>query len=399
MKNSPPLTPKSLKAIIAPMLATANNIHIFGRTAAMGDPKADCEGWNERLKLSLNALGGISANDIDEINASERAAFTAMGAGNTKPMLSLNAMRIQQVLNFIVARPSYATLFGEFINLKDDETVAYQFQSRDEVTVRYIGPKGDVRERQLSSDELVSGGSIVPYKVLSTEKVTYPIYDYQKGRIADSATKMFDLRRDLDIKIGNLAYALGGSGYGPFTLTGAKFARTYMAHSNVNAALLPTTNSIDVTADSGGKFGIEVLLATLKYCDSWGDGTFEDGNLRPTGEILVPSNVTTDMIASLPMNSQITDLANKIQSEGYIQFTYAGITWKLIPDASSQATAGYCYPRLNKPAFTLMFKPGMESIRTEIVESENRGSSQIVTPIWAYQPEPYKVRQLRVKFA
>jgi len=403
MNLAQPLTPASLKSAVSPMLARANNVHIFGRTRPtaptdVADAGANI-GWNERLKLSLNALSGASATDLEEANAREAEAFQLFVAGDPKKLLALNALRVQQVINFVVATMAYTGLHAEVINLGNEETPAVQYQSRGETKVRYIGPKGDVRAKNFQSDELVGNGGIIPFSVLSTEQVEYPIFDYQKGTVADSAKKMFDLQRDMQIQIDQLGYLLGLSGYASFLTTGSKYNRTYLPHSNVNTALLPITNDIDISGTTGGKFGTKVLDAALKYCDQWGDNLFEDGRLSPTGEILIPSNVTTDILGSLTLNSLVSDVANEIQTNGYITFMYAGKRWKLIPDSSIQASAGYCFPRLNKPSFVMMFKPGMNSLRSGVVESENRGWSQIVTPIWLYQPEPWRVRQIRIKFA
>lgn len=315
--------------------------------------------------------------------------------GSRQALRSLNAIRLEQVDNYIKAT-SYFMSFFTITTLKDDEQPYVQNITQNEIRISFLSQDGRPRMIKIEKD---MAEQPIELRYLSSAKVGYRTEDIYKGRIAEVAQKTFDIGFDLKnqmdaecYKLLNLPVAQGGA-YGTFTFDGNKATRIYVPHSRIITAHLPASNDITVYRRNAsgdyvdangnvvatnspnkvivGKFGIAVLQEIIRYCDSWGD-VFSDGRLRPTGEILVPSSDIFDILFSLApgtTNVNETKIQEDITTKGYTGFTYAGIDWKFVPDVT--IPSGKCFPKLNKLPGRVFLKPGLdkEFVETDLAQS------------------------------
>jgi hypothetical protein len=109
---------------------------------------------------------------------------------------------------------------------------------------------------------------------------------------------------------------LDGS-FAAFTTTGEKLDRTYVKNTRLVAANLPTTNDLTL-ADNGPntKFRLECLTAALRYCAQW-TGLFPDGDLAPTGVVIVPSIDAADIADQFsPTGNYSSEVSNQVLAGG-----------------------------------------------------------------------------------
>lgn len=337
----------------------------------------------------------IAAADPNEVAATIQRAHDA-GPGS-EAARSLNALRIEQINNFILPSADIAPRFFQVINLAEDERPAIQFNTKQETTARYIGADGDVRRVKILPNQTEV---LIDLRMLWSDEVEYRIRDLYRGNIEENALKTVDIAFDLAVKLDDLAWTLLATAFGSFTTSGSKSARTYVAHSGIDTNNLPSTNDITLTTNTGAtKFREEVLKATLAYCDAWGNA-FPDGPLRPTGEIIMPSSETTDILSSVSFSGAVDNPTAEDLRRDYTGVTYGKVAWKFVP--SNKLPKKTCYPVLNKPVGTIYFKPSMDESYDDggTVEArrKNIGSRSMMKVVGMYIPLPRTINALRVKY-
>jgi hypothetical protein len=318
--------------------------------------------------------------------------------GDRTALKSLNAIRVEQVDNFVKATSNHLSFF-EIVTLNEDEVPYVRNETASEISVSYLSQDGKPRMVKIEVNQVETP---IELRYISSRKVGYRTQDIYRGNISALAQKTFDIGFDVKQQIDKEARTLldlsvsNGGAYGAFTFTGEKASRIYVPHSSLITTHLPTTNALTVknrkssvtgkvvwldsddaavanesAADVCGFFGVPVLQDILRYCDQWGD-IFTDGRLRPTGEIMVPSSDIQDILFGLGTvgaNVNQTKLQDDIQQLGYTGFSYGGVNWKFIPDVT--IPVGTCFPKLNKLAGRVFMKPSMDKEFVNTVPEEH----------------------------
>lgn len=319
-------------------------------------------GQKAREPLAARVAAAVAAGkDLTDADFAKMADLEVAARTDPAARRTLNGLRIIATDNYLMASCNWMPQFANIVNLADDEVPQFQRTTAFEVPIVRLNAAGSARRVSFARNDIYSDQSPVILYRLNSERVEGPVYDAATGMVMESVLKTFDIAADLAAKVDKEVKTLQVSSlfYKDFTFTGAKADRTLFSHSYVNTSNLPLRNNCNLILTATV---IDICNVVLKYCDSFGRGTFRDGDLRPTGTIMVPSSETTRYLTALTAAStfgQVSDLANHMQAEGYITFRYAGVTWVLLPDVT--LAPGTCYPVLNKPAVHVFFKPGLDA--------------------------------------
>lgn len=331
-------------------------------------------------------------------------------------MRALNAVRVEQVGNYIVSESNFMSAFFEQVTLKDDEEPYVVNDTAQEIRVGHVGEDGTPDHVRVVKPEAKTA---IALRFLMSEIVRYKTLDVYKGRVAEVAKKTFDISRDLTFKLDRECFNLlsapvaNGGCFGAFSTEQGntnKAKRIYLAHSGIVTAHLPTTNDYDMTQAAGSAtnpapdgalaaFGIKVLKAIIDYSDRWGNVLPGGGRLVPTGEIIVPSSdiIAIANDATPQSNAQENRIQEEINRLGYTMLTYLGRAWKFIADVT--IVKGSCYPRFNILPGRVYFKPTFDKEFVETNESENWEKRWQRKVYGAYVISQYRPRALRLKYA
>lgn len=350
----------------------------------------------EFLRTLATAPTDISPNpsDPEDVRAAKASTMELLKSalrGNEKALRSLNAIRTEQVDNFVKAQSSYMSFF-DIVTLKDNEQPWVQNETQNEIRVGYIGENGSPRLQKI---EKAQDQYSIALRIISSAKVGYRTQDIYNGQIGTIAQRTFDIAFDVAQKVDSECFGLmtaalsKGGAFGAFAFTETNKAnRIYVPNSYLRSEHLPSTNDITVYKrnsdgnyinSSGavtttpseyvivGRFGIEVIQEILGYTTSWGN-IFSDGPLVPTGEIIVPaSDIKTIMYQmAYAANSNSSDLQEQVNKTGFFGFRYMNVDWKFIPDLT--IPVGTCFPKFNKSAGRVFLKPSQDE---EFVKTDN----------------------------
>lgn len=378
------------------------------------------------LRELADAPMDISFNSLDdsETQTAKAAALKLLKdamAGDRDAQRALNAIRTEQVDNFIKATSNYMSFF-KIVSLKSDEVPWVQNETFNEIKIAYLSQDGAPRMVKVSKSQ---DQYMIELRWLSSEKVGYRTTDIYKGRISAVAQRTYDIAFDLSNKMDRECYRLmnlplnQGGAFGDFTFTETKKAnRIYIAHSNVVTANLPTTNDITVYKrnqdgdfiDAAGavtiipgnyvktkRFNTAVLQEIIQYCAQWGN-VFSDGALMPTGEILVPSIDLADiMFAMAPVaNTTTNDLQKQVLNNGYFGLNFGGVNWKFTPDVT--IVTGTCFPKLNKLAGSVFLKPDLDQEFTDTDNVKNWEDRWQRKVFGTNIIDQYRMNMLRLKY-
>jgi hypothetical protein len=276
-----------------------------------------------RPKLVVNGLkaffdqalaGASTPEKALELGRRQAAVFReALEDQTGRKQQALNALRVTTVDNYIRAKSNWA-LFFRPVTLADDESPVFRHTYRNEVTIRYLGEDGSVQTvRAVAAQKLV----YPDLRLLSSERVGYPVRDIYNGDISVAAQRTVDIGFDLAAKVDAECKRMLDGGFAAFTTTGEKLDRTYVKNTRLVAANLPTTNDLAL-ADNGPntKFRLECLTAALRYCAQW-TGLFPDGDLAPTGVVIVPSIDAADIADQFsPTGNYSSEVSNQVLAGG-----------------------------------------------------------------------------------
>lgn len=360
----------------------------------------------DEVSAGLTTLSGFDTAEAGKLAQLEVDARATGDQGRTARR-ALHALRIITVQNYMMASGLFLPRFAESVSLGDDEQARFQRTTMEEVRITRLASATKSDQKSILRNELVSDQAFIQLYRLVSDRVTGPIYDIQRGML-DSALLTVDIAADMTARVDNEIKTLLLSNEGDGSLgffnnfnfsTGAKADRTLFLHSSVNVANLPLRNYCNLINTS---HILDVCNAAMRYCGSFGSGALRGGDLKPTGDIVMASSEVTryvEQLATTAFGSQISDLENKIQAEGYVSFTYLGLRWNLVPDVT--LAKGVCYPVLSKPACYAFFKPGLDAktqpedtIDMDINEQGRAGA----THLGAYFEETHRINLIKVGF-
>jgi hypothetical protein len=346
--------------------ATTHSISLNSKVGLHGT-----ESVLDRARTALNnAAAGMTPDMRAKIAELEAEARDERLAGTPGPASRrLHAARVETVNNYLAATSMIAAGFFQLIELKPDETPVYLGETGQEVTFAFMGQNGGVNWQTIDTTE-TSG---TPIEIRGFTRTSgwkeYQTMDVNRGVMKDSVTKTLDIARDLAwLKEGDLWNLLKAQ-LGAFSgkNTGRKANRAFVLHSSIKSSVLPTTTQINVTAGSKTKIQ-KILSGIINYETSWGRGTFQDGDLRATGEIFITSNEVGPLFDELDITQPLSDTGEKIVQSGDFAVRVGNRTFQFIPIATTQMTAGKVYPKWNKPAGILYTKPSLP-LNREVIET------------------------------
>lgn len=357
-------------------------------------------------------------------------AIEAKQSGDVKKMLALCELRKESVNNYIRAKSHFLEMFFEETKLGQGDQAMIRNETMYPTAVYFMAQDGQLRVQRAIE---AYSNFLVPLYFVQSQQYGYQLEDLQRGNVSGPALASVDISFDVSAQLdwhgfllmtGSLPRAARDGGvngvFGTFITPNnnpngvAQQLMTYYPSPRVRMDLLPTTNDLTPTTDpipsglsqgtqpgflvdSGGNpvIGFNVAHAVLKYCDNWAD-VFTDGALRPTGLLVVPAiDATSPLSAVTPTNAAPTALAEGLLTN-YTRFTYGGITWTMIPDAT--IPRGYAYAVLNKPLGKNFTKPSFDREFVSTDYEANWEQRKYRTTQGLYVPVQNTVRVCRVRY-
>lgn len=401
-----------MKTDIAKMLQQAVEVH--GYTLDANGNKVPAQ------KARTEFLTALASAEPDEKAQAEfiKKAWGPDGRGRTDEMLALNALRIEQVQNYMSAESQWASGFFNQVTLGPSDEPVYTNETMEEVRIGHLGEGGTPDSVRVVKTQ---SKTTVGLRILSSAKVRYLVNDLYKGSIGEMARRTLDIARDLRIKKDQEHYNVltqstaNGGAFGVFSYEQGrsnKATRIYVPHSSIATSRLPTTNDIDLTAAANTtnnpmSYGSltafdpqKVILAIQHYANQWGDNLPGGGRLVPTGDIIMPSDEIISVATAnfLTANSNTSALQTQVYENGYMSVMFGGKKWNFIPDAS-YCPDGYCFPRFNLLPGISYTKPSFDK---EFVETDLRTGWETRDQLTAYGAvviSQYRPRALRIRYA
>ena len=386
------LTKQRVQALYGPLNPGADGPQPYegaaARAAHCGAITAQCDEVIAATEANLEAIANRESTERDHSNRVRH---------------SHNKLRIITENNWMVGNTLFTGMFFDTVNLAPDEQALYQRRTKQEISVFQYGKDGKPKRFSFTDADFYGNGAPLGFKVLSSARVEYPLIDINKGSVRESALETFDLANDMAAAVDAEAFAIAAAGaYTTWTFTGAKIDRVVNTHSRVKTANFPLTNIIAAGANPNL---LTILRNIKKYCGQWGMGAFPDGDLAPTGRILVPSGQIDAILGISDITTTVSaaksSLGEQLQKEGWTSFHYLGTDWTLIPD--NTLAPNTLYPQLNKPIGTIFFKPSLdkEVVKVEEDAGELGGdleSRYLKKPLWAVIPVSRVVNAMKVTF-
>lgn len=336
---------------------------------------------------------------------------------NKDTMLALNAVRLEQVGNYIFSESTFMNMFFEINTLAAEDEPFYKNETMQEIAVGRTSEEGTPEMvRIVKPEERTS----IALKFLASKKVHYKIVDVYTGNVSDIAKRTFDISQDLQFKLDRIHYDLltagtsNGGAYGAFSYEQGrtnKATRIYVPHTGIVTAHLPTTNDYDMTQAAGHadnptangsltKFDIPILKAIQDYADKWANVLPDAGGARlvPTGEIIVPASdiIAIADSADPQMNKDAQRIQEDINRDGYTSLQYLGRVWRFVPDVT--IPSGTCYPRFNMVPGKTYLKPSFDKEFVETNEEENWETRYQRKVFGAVIISQHRPRSLRIKY-
>lgn len=341
------------------------------------------------------------ANVDNAENASKLQKLQEEALTDPAKLRTLNALRILAVENFVKAQANALSFFEDVV-LADDEEPYAENNTKQEITVRFIGEDGPPQKVQARRDRTATR---LDLRIISTDMVEYVLRDIYKGKkVGDQALANIDLSYDLSMKKNAELWALVKTAVGAFNLSGRKANRTYVPHSTIVAGNLPTTNLITLSGNSNSsKFRFDVVRAAIQWCLNWGSNATSLGEIKPV-TIFVPSSDVGAMLDEINVNSPDNAIVNEIIDVGHV-IKLAGRQFNLIGDATLDPAGGRCYVRTNvplgkhlsKPSQAQMFPESPSDITAEM-RMTNKGKTFMSEPYGAYIPSTNLMGVLGIQY-
>lgn len=380
-----------IRSRLLDLQARAKALTLFGSAP-------DGRKWNDHITEAL--MGSLDASQEEIKDRNKYLADLYRRAHDKVPeaISELRGLVVDVTQNFVTATMNFGSFF-EVINLADNQAPALVNTTRQEIKASYIGMDGRNEITKLIKPR---NEVIVDLHELVSEEVEYRIRDIYTGDITEAARAVFDVSFDLKQQLEKKLFELLTDGsvgaFGAFDLTNSnKAARVYNRHSRVASGVLPTTNEIVLSGNSGStKFRFDALLQAIDYAIRF-TGTEAQGDIRPTGDIIVPSQDITGIMDGITVTaSKQSEIAEELQRQGWMGIAYGGFNWRFIPDNTIPQKK--CYVRLSAPVGKLWFKPGMADMEETIDRKRNIASRWEKIVIAAAIPIPSRKNILRITY-
>lgn len=341
----------------------------------------------ENFQASKDAFAEV-VRRIVEGDESERA----------EAQQELQGIVIWSVENYLFAASNYVSFF-ETGTLGETDTAFIELTDNHyfEAYVSLIGQDGGAPrwQRIRTRDK-----QIIPFYQLTTDELEYPIMDLYQGKIADRSKIGLDLAADIGWKLDARLFDSIADLIGPFTLSGNKLNRVYVAHSRIKTANLPTTNLLVAAGNTGTSlFRKACLDSIIAYAKAWGDQSFADGPLNPQA-VFVPSAHITGFL----QDCLIADPDNKINAQVFefgIIMSYGGFKWMFIADPTLDPADGLAFVKFNKPVGKHWTKPSMDKNLVDdsiALQKENRETQLLIKTFATALPAYRRMNVAAVKY-
>lgn len=329
---------------------------------------------SESAKRSTFLLGGAqsevqsalegSIEHFDDGRQRYQELCVRADAGDSAAQQELQEIRIWSINNFLTANINYGSWL-EIENLGDSDIPMYENTLREEAIISFVGQDGGEPRWQTILNHTKTP---VPAFWLTSGKFEYPLYDEYTGNISDRAKGNVDIAFDMDAKLDALLFGYLQALIGPFSLTGTKANRVYVAHSRIKTANLPTSNLLTPADNTSSSiFRRSCLDVIVAYAWAWGNA-FGDGQLRPA-VVNIPSAHMTGFLDEIDVADPNNEYNKQVFEFGTV-LTYAGIKWLFVADATLDPTLGRAYVRFNKPIGKLWTKTGLDKMITNEAQPE-----------------------------
>lgn len=361
-----------------------------------GTPPADsgCATMSEYLSKFCEDTLAWDRNLTDKEIEHAVGLYRGAAMKDKEAMTELQTLRIEQTNNYIIPALQFGRFF-EVRTLADNESPAVQNGTKLEFAAYYIGQDGGKEKKKAVP---IFNETTIDLVTIATDDVTYPLMDIYRGRIAEAAKVTFDLNFDLENKIDSNLYTLLTAALGNFNTSASnRAARTYVTNSRIRSGVVPTSNDIDAfgSITNSSTFGQNTLDSIVNYCACWPKRA--QGELAPTGEILVPADELYQVGSNVTITGQLQNkIAEEIMKTGWYGFEYNGVNWKFIKEHTMPK--GKAIAQLNQPVGILWFKPGMSLDREEQDEKKNIGSRWMKKVLAMTILEPNRPNVLRVRY-
>lgn len=411
-----------------------------GETRAVQASVTDPAVAHKAMAVRLQALNGLGCHPAATANLA--AMFAAAAENKSTPMMlyggketavsdvikmarekvpdaisALNSLRMENIDLYVRATIDFGALF-ETVTLGKEEQPVIMSSYKTPVNVRFTGEDGGVRGRKaVRAQQPV----YVNMRELHSETIGYQMRDINQGidvAAASGATVDigWDVAHRINIELFNFLQGgkINGINYGqgvyrPFTFTsnfGSSTAvnATLVIHPSINQANLPTTNLITYAALVAGYSGFQttnlfqyaVIQAVIDYCESF-RGIFPDGDLEPTGLIILPSSETTGLFKQVtPVNAFYNKVGEQILNS-FTRVEYGGRVWTLM--GSPLLPKGACYPVLNKKVANYYVKPTFDFEHVDSWPLKNWEERTAVKVMALAQIEPWRIHALKIVYS
>ena len=294
--------------------------------------------------------------------------FRASAETDPAARRQLCGIRVETLNNYILATNNIASMFFELVNLADDERPVVQNTTDQEINVTFVGADGGIKSAKVVKED---DETLINLRYLTTDRVRYRRVDIYRGSITDAALKTLRMAYDIKNQIDGQCYSLltdptkGAFGTFRFYKDGvnpplAKRSQyVFLPNSRINVANLPTTNDITLASNSATtSFSYECIRAAVKYFAQW-NGAFPEGDLSPTGRILIPGGDVADIGSEIvPSGTTNNPVANELLVSGFSRINYMGRDWNL--ESDNTLPPGSCLVEANRKPGRVYMKPSQD---------------------------------------
>lgn len=404
--------------------------------ASVGDPRVALAAMGRRM----TALNGLTVNESG--NDGLAALFANAAANKATPMMlfrgqertvadvmtmarqndpdaqtALNSLRMENIDLYVRATLDFGVMYQN-ITLGKEEQPVIMSTFKNPVNVRFTAEDGGARGRKaVKAQQPV----YINMREMHSETIGYQMRDINQGidvAAASGATVDigWDMAHRINIELINFLQGgtingvnYGQSVYRPFTFTSAfgsaaAINATLVIHPSINQANLPATNYItyaNMVANypgfqTGNQFQYAVIQAVIDYCEGF-RGIFPDGDIEPTGLIILPSSETTGLFKQVtPVNAFYNKVGEQILNS-FTKVEYGGRVWTLM--GSPILPKGACYPILNKKVANYYVKPAFDFEHVESHPLKNWEERTAVKVFALAQIEPWRVNALKIVYS
>lgn len=321
-----------------------------------------------REKLSRE-LAAYQQDRFNPTIAEEKEAYQKLiraSATNRVANAELAAYRQFVMTNEVLASKFAFGAFQQVTLGADELPIIIKPKNRQFFHVRYIGNDGQARRDQWRDSRTAE---LLDMRRLSTDKVEYPLFDIQTGRIDVQNDINAQLRWDMDFKLDVEAQAQLDAGE-----TSSGLRDLLSLHPLIITDNVPDKNYLDLTGvGTAGTLDISKIKTILQHIAAFGvDGVTPDGGFTIQSMIISPQNMRdqwdfVDLVSGFsggayqPNDVVPESVREQIFSSGVMNSAW-GYTWNMIPNA--RLPKGRMYVFSNKPVGWFFTKPEFDQVIT-----------------------------------